>query len=204
MIELFFNHFFFLSKMSKEKKFVVVGKYGSGKTTLLYFIVMGTFLDGDYDCWDDSYRKQIVVDGESFMTEFLDTHDEEYSALRDQHTHTGDGFLVVYSIADRSTFEEVKPQIEEIYRVRDETGTAIVLVGNKCDLEDKRQVTTEEGRSLAESYGIPFFEISVKTSLNVNEAVEALIRRCEEYKLSKENDNDGGSGSDGGKKCIIQ
>ena len=186
--------------MSKEKKFVVLGKYRSGKSQLLNVIMCGRFIRDMDDIWDAEYRMKIDVDGESFSVEFFENNEEEFSALRDKYMRQGDGFLAVYSITDRSSFEEVETKIEEVYKLKDSKDVPMVLVGNKCDLEDDRQVLFEEGHEFAERHGIPFFETSAKTSLNVNETVEALIRRCEEKKEPKDNNKN----NDRDKKCIIQ
>ena len=187
--------------MSKEEDIAIVGKVFSGGTAIFNRLVYGAFFEEYDNSLDDSCRKKFDVDGESYVVDFVETNDEEYSALRHQYIRTGDGFLVVYSITDRSSFEYAKSQIEEVYKIKDVDEFPLVLVGNKCDLEYKRQVSTEEGFALAESHGIPFFETSAKTSVNVNEAIEALIRRCEGKKEPESNDNNNDARD---KKCIIQ
>ncbi|KAG8138445.1 putative GTPase KRas protein [Naja naja] len=93
----------------------------------------------------DSYRKQVVIDGETCLLDILDTAgQEEYSAMRDQYMRTGEGFL------------------EQIKRVKDSEDVPMVLVGNKCDLPS-RTVDTKQAQDLARSYGIPFIETSAKT-----------------------------------------
>ena len=60
---------------------------------------------------------------------------------------TGQGFLLVFAITSRSSFDEVNTFREQILRVKDKDRVPMVLVGNKCDLETERQVTTSEGLS---------------------------------------------------------
>ena len=62
---------------------------------------------------------------------------------------TGDGFLLVYSVIDRKTFEEVGEFYEQILRVKDADKVPMVLVGNKCDLESERVITNDEGKNYA-------------------------------------------------------
>eukprot|EP01114_Cavostelium_apophysatum_P018160 TRINITY_DN5559_c0_g1_i2.p1 TRINITY_DN5559_c0_g1~~TRINITY_DN5559_c0_g1_i2.p1 ORF type:complete len:123 (+),score=25.02 TRINITY_DN5559_c0_g1_i2:339-707(+) len=98
--------------------------------------------------------------------------------MRDQYMRTGKGFLIVYDVTSRTTFEEVVALREQIYRVQDKDLTAkipIVLCGNKCDLPDK-QVTTQEGQELAKSFGVPFRESSAKSRINVDEVWFDLVR----------------------------
>jgi GTPase KRas len=68
---------------------------------------------------------------------------EEYSAMREQYMRTGEGFLLVYSITSRQSFEEIMTFQQQILRVKDRDYFPIIVVGNKCDLENEREVSTE-------------------------------------------------------------
>ena len=68
---------------------------------------------------------------------------EEYSAMREQYMRTGEGFLLVYSITSRQSFEEIMTFQQQILRVKDKDYFPIIVVGNKCDLESERQVTVQ-------------------------------------------------------------
>ena len=83
---------------------------------------------------------------------------------------------MVYAITSRSSFDEIVTFKEQILRVKDKDKVPMVLVGNKCDLESERQVTTGEGQDLAKSFGCPFFESSAKTRINVEESFFSLVR----------------------------
>lgn len=65
---------------------------------------------------------------------------EEYSAMREQYMRTGEGFLLVYSITSRESFEEITTFQQQILRVKDKDSFPMVVVGNKCDLEHERKV----------------------------------------------------------------
>ena len=126
---------------------------------------------------EDSYRKQVTIDDETCLLDILDTAgQEEYSAMRDQYMRTGEGFLLVYAITSRSSFEEVNTFREQIVRVKDRDRVPIVICGNKCDLEDERQVSAQEGQDLAKSFGAPFLETSAKSRVNVEESFYELVR----------------------------
>merc|ERR1712099_20136 len=106
---------------------------------------------------EDSYRKQVVIDGETCLLDILDTAgQEEYSAMRDQYMRTGQGFLCVYSITNRSSFDEVAAFHNQILRVKDAEQVPMVIVGNKLDLDSERTVPTKEGQELAASFSCPF------------------------------------------------
>ena len=92
----------------------------------------------------DSYRKQCVIDDEVALLDVLDTAgQEEYSAMREQYMRTGEGFLLVYSITSRQSFEEIQQFQQQILRVKDKDYFPIIIVGNKCDLEAEREVTKQ-------------------------------------------------------------
>lgn len=92
----------------------------------------------------DSYRKQCVVDDEVALLDVLDTAgQEEYSAMREQYMRTGEGFLLIYSITSRQSFEEIMTFQQQILRVKDKDYFPIIVVANKCDLEKERAVTQE-------------------------------------------------------------
>lgn len=97
----------------------------------------------------DSYRKQCVIDEEVALLDVLDTAgQEEYSAMREQYMRTGEGFLLVYSITSRQSFEEIMTFQQQILRVKDKDYFPIIVVGNKCDLEGERQVSKQGGLSV--------------------------------------------------------
>lgn len=162
----------------KEYKLVVVGGGGVGKSALTIRLIQGHFLN-EYDpTIEDSYRKQYNIDDEQALLDILDTAgQEEYSAMREQYMRTGEGFLLVYSIDSKPSMDELTSFYEQILRVKESENVPIVLVGNKCDLENERQVSYEEGELLAKSFNnCTFIETSAKQSINVEEAFYDLVR----------------------------
>jgi len=130
----------------------------------------------------DSYRKQCMVDDETALLDVLDTAgQEEYSAMREQYMRKGEGFLLVYSITSRQSFEEIMTFQQQILRVKDKDYFPIIVVGNKCDLEAERVVSKEEGAQLARSFGCKFIETSAKSRINVDNAFYDLVREIRRY-----------------------
>ncbi|KAL1247831.1 hypothetical protein QQF64_023207 [Cirrhinus molitorella] len=158
-----------------EYKLVVVGAGGVGKSALTIQLIQNHFVD-EYDpTIEDSYRKQVVIDGETCLLDILDTAgQEEYSAMRDQYMRTGEGFLCVFAINNTKSFEDIHQYREQIKRVKDSDDVPMVLVGNKCDLP-ARTVDTRQAQELARSYGIPFIETSAKTRQGVEDAFYTLL-----------------------------
>ena len=85
-----------------------------------------------------------------------------------------DGILVVYDITNRQSFDDINFWLNEI-KEKANKNTVLLLVGNKCDLEDERKVSFQEGKDFADNNGIKFIETSAKTNQNVDEAFEILI-----------------------------
>ena len=98
--------------------FVLAG--GVGKSALTIQLIQNLFAE-DYDpTIEDSYRKQVVIDGETCLLDILDTAgQEEYSAMRDQYMRTGEGFLLVFAVNNAKSFEDISQYREQIKRVKD-------------------------------------------------------------------------------------
>ncbi|KAH0507992.1 GTPase HRas [Microtus ochrogaster] len=173
-----------------EYKLVVVGAGGVGKSALTIQLIQNHFVD-EYDpTIEDSYRKQVVIDGETCLLDILDTAgQEEYSAMRDQYMRTGEGFLCVFAINNTKSFEDIHQYREQIKRVKDSDDVPMVLVGNKCDLA-ARTVESRQAQDLARSYGIPYIETSAKTRQGVEDAFYTLVREIRQHKLRKLNPPD--------------
>lgn len=172
---------------------------------------------------EDSYRKQVQIDGQSCMLEVLDTAgQEEYTALRDQWIRDGEGFVLVYSISSRSSFTRIKKFHHQIQRVKESAaagsptypgsplsqtmGSAtfgpapVMLVGNKCDRVTEREVSTQEGNALARELGCAFVEASAKNCVNVEKAFYDVVRQLRLQRASAPRDSGKGSArpADGG------
>ena len=85
------------------------------------------------------------------------------------------GCLVIYDITDKKSFEIVDKWIESIYNLKDYKKFPVILIGNKSDLKDEREVSYKEGENFAKKYNIKFFECSAKEGINVKEAFQCLI-----------------------------
>uniref|UniRef100_A0A8C4S2J3 Ras-related protein Rap-1b n=1 Tax=Erpetoichthys calabaricus TaxID=27687 RepID=A0A8C4S2J3_ERPCA len=155
----------------REYKLVVLGSGGVGKSALTVQFVQGIFVEKYDPTIEDSYRKQVEVDGQQCMLEILDTAGtEQFTAMRDLYMKNGQGFALVYSITAQSTFNDLQDLREQILRVKDTEDVPMILVGNKCDLEDERVVGKEQGQNLARQWNnCAFLESSAKSKINVNE-----------------------------------
>jgi GTPase KRas protein len=157
---------------------VIIGTGGVGKSAIVSQFVRNCFFL-EYDPYfDDGDRKQIKIHDHTLIFEILDTAAmEEYQAMRDQYYRTGDCFVLIYSITDRYSFDEIKGFKSEILRVKERNYFPMILVGNKRDLgncmqdlsdDNERKVSFQEGLELSQTLGIPFIESSAKERVNID------------------------------------
>ncbi|XP_072021300.1 ras-related protein Ral-A-like isoform X1 [Amphiura filiformis] len=179
--------------MSKPKqqqlplhKVIMVGSGGVGKSALTLQFMYDEFVEDYEPTKADSYRKKVPLDGEDVQIDILDTAgQEDYAAIRDNYFRSGEGFLCVFSITEQESFATTSEFREQILRVKsDKTEEQIpfLLVGNKADLTDKRQVSQEEAQERATSWGVPYVETSAKTRENVDKAFYDLMRKIRDQK----------------------
>lgn len=172
----------------RELKVVVLGPGGVGKSALTVQFISGKFVERYDPTVEDFYRKEIEVDGDPAILEILDTAGtEQFASMRDLYIKNGQGFIIVFSLTSRQSFQDVKLIREQILRVKGyDYAVPIVLAANKCDLDDlQREVTTEEGSNLAREWNIPYVETSAKSSLLVNSLFTEIVK--EMNILSKSN-----------------
>jgi len=163
-------------------KLVILGEGGVGKSALTIQLTQNHFIC-EYDpTIENSYRKQVNIDDETCMLDILDTAgQEEYSAMRDQYIRSGQGFIIVYSITSKTSFDNLVNFHDQILRVKDEDSFPVVILANKCDLEKDREVSVMEGKSFADSIGAPFYETSAKNRINVEEGFYQLVRQVRKW-----------------------
>ncbi|KAG1653007.1 Ras-related protein M-Ras [Nymphon striatum] len=159
-------------------KLVVVGDGGVGKSALTIQFFQKLFVT-DYDpTIEDSYIQHCEIDGQLCVLDVLDTAgQEEFSAMREQYMRKGDGFLLVYSVIDKQSYENIRNFYTQILRVKDRDSYPMLLVANKVDLVHLRKFTEEQGRELASHLKIPYIETSAKDPpLNVDAAFHEVVR----------------------------
>jgi len=193
-------------QLASAYKLVVVGGGGVGKSALTIQFIQSYFVT-DYDpTIEDSYQKQCVIDGTVAKLDILDTAGQEtFSAMREQYMRSGEGFLLVFSLSDRRSFEQAVIFHREILRVKDRDEFPVMLVGNKADLDSQRAVSGEEAHSLARQLKAPYIECSAKMRMNVDQAFHELVRLVRRFQVLERpdsvNSNHAIDGqSEGGKK----
>ncbi|XP_026477682.1 ras-like protein 2 [Ctenocephalides felis] len=148
---------------------------------------MKSYFVTDYDpTIEDSYTKQCVIDDIPAKLDILDTAgQEEFSAMREQYMRSGEGFLLVYAVTDRASFDEMYKFHRQILRVKDRDEFPMLMVGNKADLETSRVVSVEEAQNLSRQLKIPYIECSAKLRMNVDQSFHELVRIVRRFQLSE-------------------
>lgn len=167
-------------------KLVVVGGGGVGKSALTIQYIQSYFVT-DYDpTIEDSYTKQCVIDDIPARLDILDTAgQEEFSAMREQYMRSGEGFLLVFSVTDRNSFEEIYKFHRQILRVKDRDEFPMLMVGNKADLDHQRQVSNMDAQNVARQLKIPYIECSAKVRINVDQAFHELVRIVRKFQFNE-------------------
>ncbi|XP_071491088.1 ras-related protein R-Ras2-like [Diadema antillarum] len=167
-------------------KIVVVGGGGVGKSAITIQFIQSYFVT-DYDpTIEDSYTKQCVIDNIVCKLDILDTAgQDEFSAMREQYMRTGDGFLLVFSLINRTSFDEIYKYHRQILRVKDRDEFPMILIGNKADLEEGRVVSADEAQRLGLELKLHYLEASAKTRMNVENSFYELVRRIRKFQAEQ-------------------
>jgi len=167
-----------------EYRFVVVGSGGVGKSAVTVRFIQGNFVEKYDPTIEDSYIKQVEVDGVACVLDIMDTAgQEEYRALRDSYMKNGQGFVLVYSVTSPTSFDHAQKIQKQIIRIKEDTpDIPIMLVANKIDLEEERAITTDEGKNLAKELNCGYIESSAKTNHNINEIFYRLVKRVNKWR----------------------
>ena len=125
-----------------------------------------------------------MLDEQIVKLQIWDTAGQErFRTLTSSYYRGAHGISIVYDVTDRESFENVRQWMHEIDKFAN-PGVCKILVGNKCDMEEIRKVSTEEGAELARHFEIPFLETSAKNSINVD---QSFITMSKEIKKNIQN-----------------
>ena len=121
------------------------------------------------------FIKEEKINGNIIQVKIWDTAGQErYKSLTKNYFRNSDGVIIIYDVSDDYSFEKVHDWIQSIFEYNDsDKNIKLVLVGNKIDRE--KRISTEQGKNLANLYGIPFFESSAKNNIGINEFMRKII-----------------------------
>ena len=156
-------------------KILVIGDNYVGKTSLIHRFSKGNFLELNEFLIIEFEIKIIKIDDKLIKVQTWDACRPNDPFWISNRIYRGmHGIVITYDITDKQRFINLRKWIDEIISEAP-IDTRIILVGNKCDLSNEREVTEEEGKKFADEFGMLFFETSAKTGYNVNFAFETLI-----------------------------
>ncbi|XP_055048507.1 ras-related protein Rab-8B-like [Paramisgurnus dabryanus] len=178
-------------------KLLLIGDSGVGKTCLLFRFSEDAFNTTFISTIGIDFKiRTIELNGKRIKLQIWDTAGQErFRTITTAYYRGAMGIMLVYDITSEKSFENIKNWIRNIEEHASSDVERMIL-GNKCDMNDKRQVSKERGEKLAIDYGIKFLETSAKTSVNVEESFITLARDIM-ARLNKKM-NDGGHTDGGG------
>jgi Ras-related protein Rab-1A len=158
-------------------KILLIGNSGVGKSSLLLRFADDTFTDNFMPTIGVDFKiRTLEVDGRTIKLQIWDTAGQErFKTITSSYYKGAHGIIVVYDITDKESFKNIDTWMNEVEKHASDNVSRI-LVGNKNDMEESRQVSTDEGKELADQYNIRFMETSAKESANVEEAFTLMTK----------------------------
>jgi small GTP-binding protein len=159
-------------------KLMIIGETRTGKTSLISRYCKGDYSESPYlsTIGIDFQIKNLTINSKKIRLQIWDTAGQErFRNIAKNYYQSSDGFIIVYDITNSESFQTLDYWIEEI-KSNSHEFTKMILVGNKCDLEDERQVKKEEGKDYAKKEKIKFYEVSAKEGTNINTAFDTLVK----------------------------
>eukprot|EP01113_Clastostelium_recurvatum_P038321 TRINITY_DN5722_c0_g1_i1.p1 TRINITY_DN5722_c0_g1~~TRINITY_DN5722_c0_g1_i1.p1 ORF type:complete len:252 (-),score=55.49 TRINITY_DN5722_c0_g1_i1:463-1128(-) len=191
-----------------DVRVILLGDLGSGKTSMAIRFSKNIFPSEEMadPTIEDTYRQAITVNDQRITFDILDTAGgEECSSMREEYHQSCLGYMILFSITDRVTFESVHSCFKEISQKKRCISSpspsspscpssssspspfpATVLIGTKYDLIQERTVSTNEAQDVSSRYDVPYVEISSLQSYNVQHAFEELVKQMKQVEIRKQ------------------
>jgi len=178
-------------------KILLVGESGVGKSCVLLRYADNTFSQSFISTIGVDFKmKKITLNDRSVKLQLWDTAGQErYRTIVASFYRGAHGILLVFDVTDINSFLKVRTWLEEIKKNAPD-GTAVVLVGNKSDMDSKRMVDQKEAAAFAQKHSIPYLETSAKEGTGIKEAFETLASDCLTVLINRPADNRDGRGVD--------
>jgi Ras-related protein Rab-10 len=171
-------------------KLLLIGDSGVGKTCLLFRFSDDAFNSTFISTIGIDFKiKTIELEGKKIKLQIWDTAGQErFHTITTSYYRGAMGIMLVYDITSSKTFDNISKWLRNIAEHANEDVEKMIL-GNKCDMSDRRQVPLERGELIAREHRIPFLETSAKSNINVEKAFMDLTLAILTKNLVKESDN---------------
>jgi len=172
-------------------KILTIGESGVGKTCILLRYTDNKFIKHHLTTIGIDYKtKDVNINGKSIKLKIWDTAGQErFRNITQQYYKGADGIVLVFDLTDRNSFEKIREWMRQIQSYTQRESIAIVLLGNKCDAENKA-VSAKEANDIAAEYNMKFFETSAMNNINIEDSFKQLSTEIMKIKESKNAGND--------------
>jgi len=185
----------------KKRKIAVLGSRSVGKSSLVIQFIENHFVESYYPTIEATFSKRVNYKGVEYDCDIIDTAgQDEYSILNSKHAIGIHGYVLVYSVLSRNSFDMIQIVYDKIINFCGMNDIPCVIVGSKIDLQDgpiSRQVLSKEGEELAKVNKAAWVETSAKKDINVDKVFELCLAEIEKRRPAS------GSETPAGSKCII-
>jgi len=167
-------------------KILTIGESGVGKTCILLRYTDNKFIKHHLTTIGIDYKtKDVNINGKSIKLKIWDTAGQErFRNITQQYYKGADGIVLVFDLTDRNSFEKIREWMKQIQSYTQRESIAIVLLGNKCDADNKA-VSAKEANDIATEYNMKFFETSAMNNINIEESFKQLSTEIMKIKESK-------------------
>ncbi|KAB7494839.1 UNVERIFIED_CONTAM: hypothetical protein RMT77_008495 [Armadillidium vulgare] len=189
-----------MPEQSNDYRVVVFGAGGVGKSSLVLRFVKGTFRESYIPTIEDTYRQVITCNKNICTLQITDTTgSHQFPAMQRLSISKGHAFILVYSVTSRQSLQELQPIWDVIKEIKgaELDNIPVMLVGNKCDEQESRQVPTSLGENQAKAWKTNFMETSAKTNHNVKELFQELLNMEKNRNMSLQLDGKKSKGQKG-------
>ena len=158
---------------------LLLGDMAVGKTCLINRYTNGVFKEEYISTVGfDYYTKQEEINNKTVQVKIWDTVGQErFRALTPSFLRNAEGVIIVFDVTSQDSFDNVKGWINSIKSNIGENVIPIIIVGNKIDMENMREISKEDGKKIASENDFKYFETSAKTGIGVDEAIKEIVNQ---------------------------
>lgn len=172
-------------------KLLLIGNSGVGKSCILMRYADNSFTENFFNTIGVDFKiKTITLNDQIIKMQIWDTAGQDrFRTLTSSYYRGAHGIIIVYDVTNKDSFDNVRQWMQEIEKFASENVNKL-LVGNKSDLEEQREVTYDEGVELAKKFDIPFLEVSAKNATHVDDTFITMASEIQ-ARFMKEKANKG-------------